>query len=473
MQRCKSLSGAVLTVLVLAWGSAAQGRPVKHRFHPDQAAEIEALKEEVRALKARLDAQDLLQAQNSVRLDQVHAQAEAASQASAASNQAHAVPPQVAGQAPVPAPSPQAAGAQTATAQPKWYENTTVGGRVFFNISHIDQKVNGVHPAGEPNGVTNGTGFNVKRVYISIDHKFNDVFSADLTTDIANAVGRTSFGDFNNFTSASDAQLIGRGLFIKKAYLTAKLSPAVSIRVGEADMPWIPYVESIYGYRHIDPTLADRTLFANSTDWGVHVLGDLADGHINYQVSVVDGAGFRNVRVTNAMDVEARLSANYKGFYAAVGGYTGKLGSKVPGTPNYNTASRLNAMLAYKQKGITLGGEYFRAHDYNNNGVNYITNEVDDHAEGYSVFGSYQLRPKWSAFGRYDWVKPRENGVPGFTDNYYNVGVQYSPLTLIDLALVYKHERAANGVISTLTGTIGGSENGTYDEFGLYGQFRF
>lgn len=467
MQRRKSLLGAGLSIILLACSSAAESRPAKHRSsRDDQAAEIEALKAEVSALKARLDAQDQLQAQNRSRVDQVQAQAEAAT------SQAQALQSQVAARAAAPAPV-----AKTAAAQPDhksaWHENTTIGGRVFFNFSNIDQKVNGVRPVGEPNGVTNGTGFNVKRVYIIVDHKFNKVFSANLTTDVANVVGRTSLGDFNNFESPSDAQLVGRGLFIKKAYISAKLSPALTVRVGEAEMPWIPFVESIYGYRQIDPTFVDRVGFGNSTDWGVHLLGDLAGGHINYQVSVVDGGGFRNVRVTNALDVEARLSGNYMGFYAAIGGYTGKLGNKLPGTANYNTARRFNAFLGYKKNGITVGGEYFRAHDFNNNGVNYITTNVDDRAHGYSAFASYQFDPKWSAFGRYDRVKPRINDVPGLTENYFNVGVQYSPLTLIDVALVYKRDKAENGLMATSNGTIGGSQNGTYNELGLFGQFRF
>ena len=105
--------------------------------------------------------------------------------------------------------------------------------------------------------------------------------------------------------------------------------------------------------------------------------------------------------------------------------------------------------------------------------MNYITTDVDDKAQGYSAFASVQFNPKLSAFGRYDWVKPRQNGVPGLKDNYFNAGVQYSPAKIVDLALVYKHEKARNGTIATSNGTIGGSDSGTYDEIGLFGQFRF
>lgn len=465
------LAGAALGVITMNVASPASAKTIRHHASrassAGQSSEIELLKAEVAALKARLDNQDDAQAQSRAQVEQAQAQAQAASA------QTQALQTQLAAQATAVPGQIQTALAKQPKPKPQWFDSTSVSGRMYFNVSSINQKVNGVRPAGEPNGITNGTGFNVKRFYLSVDHKFDDVFSADLTTDISNAVGRTSNGDFNVLTAPGDAQLIGRGLYVKKAYLQAKISPALTVRLGAADLPWVPYVEGIYNYRHIENTLIDRTGFGTSADWGVHVLGDLAGGLFSYQVSVVDGAGYRNVKVTKAVDVEGRFSANYKGFFASVGGYTGKLGNKLQGTTDYNTASRVDALVGYKNKKFTIGGEYFHAHDYNNNGVNYITTNVDDKADGYSAFGSVQFTPKLSAFGRYDWVKPRKDALPGLNDRYFNVGVQYSPAKIVDLALVYKREKAVNGTISTSNGTIGGSGDGTYDEFGLFGQFRF
>ena len=58
-------------------------------------------------------------------------------------------------------------------------------------------------------------------------------------------------------------------------------------------------------------------------------------------------------------------------------------------------------------------------------------------------------------------------------DNYFNVGLDYKPIGPIDLALVYKREKTKNGFLSTSNGTIGGLDQGTYDEFGVFGQFVF
>jgi len=76
-------------------------------------------------------------------------------------------------------------------------------------------------------------------------------------------------------------------------------------------------------------------------------------------------------------------------------------------------------------------------------------------------------------FGRYDWVKPSKDLRPGLKDQYFNVGLNYKPIKEIDLALVYKHDRAKNGTLSTSNGTIGGADEGLYNEIGLFGQLAF
>jgi len=105
-----------------------------------------------------------------------------------------------------------------------------------------------------------------------------------------------------------------------------------------------------------------------------------------------------------------------------------------------------------------------------------VTGPVGDTADGWSAFGSFAFNKQFSVFGRYDWVKPKKDASPDLKDRYFNVGVNYKPIKELDLALVYKRDRAKNGFLSTSNGTIGGIDNltgGTYDEVGLFGQFAF
>jgi hypothetical protein len=360
---------------------------------------------------------------------------------------------QQAASAPAPTAPAATASAQVASTQPhadNWFDDTRVSGRMYFNISHINREVDGTT-------TESGSGFTIKRFYLGVDHRFSPIFSANVTADI-DSVASTS------------GSLVGRGFYVKKAYLQASLDPAFNIRLGSADMPWVPYAEGAYGLRYIEQTLIDRTKFGTSADWGVHLFGDLAGGLLSYQVSAVDGGGYRDPHFSNHIDFEGRLSAQYHGFSAAIGGYTGRLGKDVDGgAPVRHTATRLNALIGYRNSRFSIGGEYFWARNWNQ-----ITAVPRDTSDGWSVFGTFNITPRLAVFGRYDWESPRrDTTLPETRDRYFNVGLQYEPYRNIDLALVYKRDRVANGILNTGNGNIGGVNDGTYDEFGFFGQFRF
>ena len=133
-----------------------------------------------------------------------------------------------------------------------------------------------------------------------------------------------------------------------------------------------------------------------------------------------------------------------------------------------HTAERFDAAAAYTDNRVRAGIEYFAAKNWNS-----VTSLASDKSDGWSAFGSFAFTPAVSVFGRYDWVKPSTVLNPSFDDHYFNVGVDYKPIPPLDLALVYKRERANHGLISTSNGTIGGTDTGTYDELGMFGQFSF
>jgi type II secretory pathway pseudopilin PulG len=479
------LAGASVGIAMIAAGPAL-ARPVKHSRHAAAhrssggSAEIEALKAQVEALTARLDAQEQNAAQATAQINQAQSTAAAAqmtatqAQTTAAATQTQ-VPTEVKTQL-ASMPKPKNA----------WANDTVISGRMYFNFSNVSQKVNGVRTTGGTAG--NGTGFDIKRMYLGIDHTFSPIFSANLTMDASNVVGSTSNYNFNGNSATAPANstaLVGRGFYIKKAYLQAKLNPALIIRLGAADLPWIPFIENQYGYRHIENTLIDRTGFGTSADWGIHVLGDIAGGLLSYQFSAIDGGGYRNVKVTKSVDFEGRVSTAYKGFFAGVGGYSGKHGNDTQGLNDtlaatgghLRNATRLDAAAGYKNKMFTIGGEYFHTKNWNNP----TTEAAESKADGWTAFGNVNFAKTWSVFGRYDWVKPNKEINDGLKEHYYNAGIQWEPVKIVDLALVYKHETLDNGnLISASIGNqnapgvtipIGG--HAINREIGLYGQLRF
>ena len=319
----------------------------------------------------------------------------------------------------------------------EWWENTSINGRMYYDFTYLDKKTAGVKSS------DSGTSFDIKRFYVGIDHKFNDIFSANVTTDFqySSAIGSTE-------------------VYIKKAYLEANLSPMLDIRLGSTDMPWIPFVEGVYGYRYVENTLIDRTHFGTSADWGVHLKGKFANGMFEYAISAVNGAGYKKTYRTKGIDVEGRLTAHVSDFILAVGGYTGKLGATQNQT-TYHTANRFDALAAYKAHGATIGFEYFQANNYKN-----VTSMTKDSSDGYSVFASYQFNPNWGVFGRYDWVNPNKDTNSKLQDNYFNVGVAYTPYKMVDFALVYKRDKQD-------TTTLPFSPQVTSDEIGLWGRLRW
>jgi hypothetical protein len=454
-------AGAALGAIALASAAPAEAKPKKHataRKVDSRDAEIRELKAQVQALTARVDADEASQ--------QSAAQAVQAAQTQAANAQAAAAAAQT--QATTAIAQAQTAQTQAASAEKAvpplekavktgWFANTTISGKAFFNVSNINQKSTDL-AGNTTDSSQNGTQTELKRFYVGVDHKFNDVFSANVTTDFR----------YNANGTSKDVLV-----YVKKAFVQAKLNPAFTVRIGAADLPWVPFVESVYGYRFVENTLIDRTKFGTSTDWGVHVLGTFGNGLVNYQVSAINGAGYKTLsRSSDTIDLEGRVSVNpVKNITLAVGGYTGKLGksaANLPDSATPHTANRFDALAAYTDKRIRAGVEYFAAKNWNT-----VTSATGDKSDGWSVFGSFAFTPKIAAFGRYDWVKPSKDINPALKDHYFNVGLNYKPIAPLDLALVYKRDRANNGFISTSNGTIGGLDHGTYDEIGLFGQVAF
>ena len=295
-----------------------------------------------------------------------------------------------------------------------WAENTKVSGTMFVDLTNIDQTSNGSKTD------ASGTGFDVKRFYLSIDHKFNDIWSANLTTD------------FNYVGNDGETQV-----FVKKAYVQGAFDKLATLRVGSANMAWIPFVEDWYGYRFVENTLVDRMKVGNSADWGAHLFGD--NGVFNYQVSAVNGGGYKNPSRSDHVDFEGRVGLQpVKGLMFAVGAYDGDLGKDTQSTPTLHSARRYDAMAAWNRDGLRLGAEWFKADNWKN-----VATPATDTASGWSLWGSYDFTSA-SLFARYDRVKPSKELDPSLEDTYWNAGIAFPITKGVKVALAYKDERLRN-----------------------------
>lgn len=322
--------------------------------------------------------------------------------------------------------------------------STKINGRIFADFTDLDHTNDGV------DSPENGIGIDVKRFYVGVTHEFDETWSVHITSDF-------------NYVSGDDSTQ----LFIKKAYVQARVSDALIGRLGSADMPWIPFVEDLYGYRYVENVIIDRLRFGTSADWGLHGRGNLSQGMFNYAVAIVNGGGYRNPTRSNSMDVEARFSfAPVEGLTVAIGGYRGKLGNDVPDspTPPLHTATRGNALVAYVDGPWRFGAEYFQARNWDQ-----VTTVESDKADGVSAWVSFDFTPGWGLFARADSARPSQELNPDLHDRYFNLGLAYHARKDVDLALVCKHEKVdGGGTVDTTNGIIGGLVEGKYQEIGIW-----
>jgi len=294
---------------------------------------------------------------------------------------------------------------------------TRITAKLFIDVSNIDAE----NMAGAKLS-SSGTGLDVKRFYLGVTHIFDGMWSMNINTDAG-------------YTSATGAT----NLFIKTAYVQAKFSPEFMVQLGSANEPWIPFDEDLYTYRYIENTIIDRLKFGNSADWGVHVLG--TSGMVSYNVAAVNGGGYKNPTRSRGMDVEGRLSIEpVAGLTFAVGGYYGKLGKDIEGTPATRTASRYDALANYTTKQFELGAEYFSESDWG-----FTSSASSDKGDGYSVFGRVKIgdEPYW-VFGRWDTDKPSKKLHPAMREDYFNFGLEYVAIKGVNVALVYKYDHIDN-----------------------------
>ena len=320
----------------------------------------------------------------------------------------------------------------------KLVNDTKLSGRLYYDLTNIDDKNRGVKTD------KSGFAFDIKRFYLGVDHKFNDQWSMNLTTDF-------------QYSSAISSTVV----YLKKAYVQYKLSDAFVLRAGAADLPWVPFAEGYYGMRYIENTLIDRLKFGTSADWGLHAGGKVADGSMEYAVAALNGNGYKNPSRSKGLDFEGRLSfAPTDKTVLAIGAYSGTLGKEKQTVNAQHTANRMDFLAAYASGNTRFGVEYFQAKNWNN-----VLTVATDKATGWSLWGSMGLNEKGvTVFGRYDRSDISKTLDPSLQDTYYNLGVEFPIAPGVKIATVYKHTDQRNDARSKDLKT---------DEFGVWGEFRF
>ena len=328
--------------------------------------------------------------------------------------------------------------------------DTSINGLVYADFSDKQNK----DKATDTKSSDSGLGTDVKRFYFTVTHEFDSIWSAQFQSDIGDQGAKRY------------------DVFVKKAYIKAKLDPLFQVLLGSANNPWIPYVDDITGFRYVENSITDRLGFANSADWGVHVIGQSDSKVFNYDFAGDNGKGYSNPTRSKSVDFEGRIGVQpIPGLNIAGGFLSGKRGLDTYTTPAIHTATRWDGLAAYNGNFFHLGGEYFQANNYNN-----VTTAATDKANGYSFWASIIPTPELTLFGRYDNANPSKDLNPNLKDTYYHAGLQWRFNKAFAASLVYKYEQVKDGSISTTNGTIGSAnkkDDGNYNEVGVWTVYSF
>jgi len=347
--------------------------------------------------------------------------------------------------------------------------STIIGGLIFTDLTSISTTQ---EQAGLPSTDKdpNGFGLDVKRAYLIVNHTFDDVWSANLTTDFnypSYKAKSTVTGGSPGETVTTTVTTPETQLFVKNVYVQGHFNDWATLRIGAASMPWTSYVEGVYGYRFVENTMTDRSAFANTADWGVHALG--GDGLVSYAVSLVNGGGYKNPSRSKSMDEEGRIAVTPLDgdLIIAVGLYSGKRGLDTEATPAVNTATRQDLLVAWKADGLTLGLEWFAADKWND--VLTASTTPTTKSSGTSLFGSYAFPDTaFSVFARYDEVKPTKDTDASQEDKYYNLGVAWRSSANLTWALAYKNDKLTDNLKLGFT-----TDSLKTQEFGVWAQVKF
>ncbi|MCH8125095.1 hypothetical protein IIC38_03925 [candidate division KSB1 bacterium] len=123
----------------------------------------------------------------------------------------------------------------------------------------------------------NQNGFWFRRIYFTYDNQLSDAFSTRLRFEM------NSPGDFSTKSKLNP--------FVKDAYLKWNLGQH-DIYVGISTSPTFAFLESVWGYRSVEKTLADLHKFGSSRDTGIAFKGSLDQNkRFQYHAMLANGNG--------------------------------------------------------------------------------------------------------------------------------------------------------------------------------------
>jgi hypothetical protein len=247
--------------------------------------------------------------------------------------------------------------AASLTAQEK---PVTITGLVFGDyyavVSHHDASVEGMN------------GFWLRRGYLTFDRTLSDDLSARLRFEV------NSPGDFRTNANLEP--------YVKDAYVKWRSGPALEVLIGLVPTAAVETVERVWGYRSLEKTVLDLHRVISTRDLGVAAMGTY--GRVKYHLHAGNGAGTgsetnEGKKVGGAFSLAPTKTTVFEVY------------ADYEDRPGASDRSTLQAVGGIQNDRFRAGVQLAR--QFRDNG-----NDFD----AASLFGAYNLSPKYSLIGRVD-----------------------------------------------------------------------
>lgn len=238
------------------------------------------------------------------------------------------------------------------TNKSSWTDKIKFSGKSYINYHTLISEEKG----GKKTTIK-ANSFEVPRFYLTLKAKPTDWSTLRLTLDM----GRISDPKVEDASGDELGVKFDNRYFIyaKYAYLEMK-EPWLKgkFTIGQQGLPWVGFVEKLWGYRWIDKTMTDLHKLQTSADLGASYTGKVKD-FVEYQLAVVNGTGYKDPENNTFKNALGRVTGKFKGAQLSVfGSYDVR-----DGEDEKKDAWTVATLLGYKYKRAAVGVEYARGAD--------------------------------------------------------------------------------------------------------------
>jgi hypothetical protein len=234
--------------------------------------------------------------------------------------------------------------------------------------------------------------FDVTRAYLNFNAKFAGGVAIRITPDI--------YRQQNDSNGALNAL----GYRLKYAYFSyAPGAGNITWKLGMIQTPWLSREEDLWDYRMQGAMAVERYAGMSSADLGLSADTKLASGHLDLNVGVYNGEGYKKPEGDQRKDLMVRASylLGATNDNSAFGGFRLSGYAQVGHPTGGGTRNRFLGMLSYKTSQYTLAAEYEITKDSAAASPAVVSGSV------ISAFGVYHLsNSKLSLIGRVDLADP-------------------------------------------------------------------